>query len=61
MAKKNVIYVFIDASNLWEAQKAKGKFFDYEKLKNFIKEKFNGSSIEVFLLLRLSRRWHERL
>ncbi|MEK7175377.1 MAG: NYN domain-containing protein [Patescibacteria group bacterium] len=42
------IYVFIDASNLWEVQKAKGKFFDYEKLKNFIKEKFNESSIEFF-------------
>ena len=46
--QENSIYVFIDASNLWEAQKAKGKLFDYEKLKNFIKEKFNGSSIEVF-------------
>lgn len=46
--KKNTIFVFIDASNLWEAQKAKGKFFDYEKLRKFIKEKFNGLSIEVF-------------
>ena len=44
----NVIYVFIDASNLWEAQKAKGRFFDYEKLRKFIKEKFSGLSIEVF-------------
>jgi len=48
IAKENRIYVFIDASNLWETQKAKGRFFDYEKLKNFIKEKFNGSSIEFF-------------
>jgi len=40
--------VFIDASNLWEAQKAKGKFFDYEKLKSFLKNKFSGSSIEIF-------------
>ncbi|MFH1956060.1 MAG: NYN domain-containing protein [Patescibacteria group bacterium] len=46
--KENVIYVFIDASNLWEAQKAKGRFFDYEKLRKFIKEKFGGSSIEIF-------------
>ncbi|MFA5359241.1 MAG: alpha/beta fold hydrolase [Patescibacteria group bacterium] len=44
----NVIYVFIDASNLWAAQKAKGKFFDYEKLRKFIKEEFNGVAIEVF-------------
>lgn len=46
--QKNKIYVFIDASNLWEAQKAKGKFFDYEKLREFIKNKFNGLSAEIF-------------
>ena len=34
--QENSIYVFIDASNLWEAQKAKGKLFDYEKLKNCV-------------------------
>ena len=48
MEKKNIIYAFVDASNLWEAQKAKGKFFDYEKLRNFLKNKFSGSSVEVF-------------
>lgn len=42
------MFVFIDASNLWAAQKAKSRFFDYEKLRKFIKEKFNGSSVEVF-------------
>ncbi len=42
------MYVFIDASNLWQAQKAKGKFFDYEKLKIFLKEKFAASEIEIF-------------
>ena len=46
--KENVVYVFIDASNLWQAQKAKGKLFDYEKLKNYIKTKFNGSEINIF-------------
>jgi len=44
----NSVYVFIDVSNLWEAQKAKGKFFDYAKLKSFLKTKFRGSSIEIF-------------
>lgn len=48
MEKQGVIYVFIDASNLWEAQKAKGRFFDYEKLRKFIKEKFSASSINIF-------------
>ncbi|MEA2036414.1 MAG: NYN domain-containing protein [Nanoarchaeota archaeon] len=42
------IYVFIDASNIWEAQKVKGCFFDYRKLKNFIKKKFHADSIKVF-------------
>jgi len=45
---ENTIYVFIDASNLWEAQKAKERFFDYEKLRKFIKERFNGSTINIF-------------
>jgi uncharacterized LabA/DUF88 family protein len=42
------VYIFIDASNLWQAQKAKGKMFDYEKLKAFLKSKFKASEIKVF-------------
>jgi len=42
------VYVFIDASNLWAAQKARGKFLDYEKLVNYIKNKFNTKSVQVF-------------
>lgn len=34
---ENVIYVFIDASNLWEAIKAKGRFLDFEKAIKHIK------------------------
>ena len=45
---KSVVYVFIDASNLWAAQKAKGKSFDYEKLKRHIQEKYEASEIRVF-------------
>ena len=48
MSSQNIIYTFIDASNLWQAQKVKGKFFDYEKLRNFIKERFEGTAIEIF-------------
>lgn len=43
-----IIYAFIDASNLWQAQKAKGKMFDYEKLKSYLKNKFNASEIQIF-------------
>ena len=46
--KENTMYVFIDASNLWAAQKAKGRFFDYAKLKAFLKSRLAGTSIEVF-------------
>ncbi|HEY9585249.1 MAG TPA: NYN domain-containing protein [Candidatus Paceibacterota bacterium] len=46
--KQHMVYVFIDASNLWQAQKAKGKMFDYEKLKAFLKRKFDASEIKVF-------------
>lgn len=46
--KENVVYVFIDASNLWQAQKVKGKLFDFEKLKNFLKNKFTASEIKIF-------------
>jgi len=38
--KNNIIYIFIDASNLWEAQKAKGRFLDYEKTLKFIRDNF---------------------
>jgi len=44
----NRVSIFIDASNLWQAQKAKGKMFDYEKLKRYLKDKFTASEINVF-------------
>lgn len=48
-AKVNTkVHVFIDASNLWEAQKAKGRMFDYEKLKLYLKNKFNASELKIF-------------
>jgi len=42
------IYVFIDASNLWQAQKVKGKMFDFEKLKFYLKEKFDAREFQIF-------------
>jgi uncharacterized LabA/DUF88 family protein len=47
-ATKPVVYVFIDASNIWAAQKVKGKMFDFQKLKNFLKEKYSAGEIKVF-------------
>ncbi|MFA5169800.1 MAG: NYN domain-containing protein [Candidatus Paceibacterota bacterium] len=44
----NIIYVFIDASNLWEAQKSIARFLDYEKTINYINKNHNGREIKVF-------------
>lgn len=47
-SKSKTVCVFIDASNVWEAQKAKGKFFNYEALVVFLKKKFSADQIKVF-------------
>lgn len=46
--KKQIVYVFIDASNLWDAQKSKGRMFDFEKLKKFLKNAHNAGGIQIF-------------
>jgi len=45
---KKTVYIFIDASNLWQAQKAKGTLFDYEKLLHHLKSEFSADTIKVF-------------
>ncbi len=42
------IYVFIDASNLWQAQKSKGRFLDYQQLFEHIKRQFRLNKVKVF-------------
>ncbi len=44
----NTAYVFIDASNIWQAQKAKGMTFDYEKLKSYLRDEHKTKHLEVF-------------
>jgi uncharacterized LabA/DUF88 family protein len=46
--KSNKLYVFIDSSNLWAAQKSKGKLFDYQNLAKYIKDKFKPTELMVF-------------
>lgn len=45
---KNIVYVFIDASNLWQAQKVKGKFFDLAKMKKYLETKYKANELKVF-------------
>jgi uncharacterized LabA/DUF88 family protein len=40
--------IFIDASNIWEAQKAKGRFFDFTKLIAHLKTAHTASNVKVF-------------
>lgn len=46
--KISTVYVFIDASNLWEAFKAKGRFLDFDKTIKHIKEKFDADTVKAF-------------
>lgn len=42
------VAVFIDAANVWEAQKAKGRMFDYEKLQVHFRAKFAPKVVRMF-------------
>lgn len=45
---KKVVYVFIDAANLWEVQKAKAKNLDLLNLKKYLKKKHQATEIKVY-------------
>lgn len=45
---QNNVYVFIDASNVWNAVKAMRKFIEYSKLKNYFENNFNANKVKVF-------------
>lgn len=45
---QNRVYVFIDASNLWAAQKSKRRLLDYSKLQDFISKTHSCSIVKVF-------------
>ena len=40
--------MFIDASNLWEVQKVKRRFFDLAKLKKYIVSTYNSTATQFF-------------
>jgi uncharacterized LabA/DUF88 family protein len=46
--EEHAIYIFIDSSNLWQAQKAKGRLLDFEKVIACVKKKFGGDTIKVY-------------
>jgi uncharacterized LabA/DUF88 family protein len=46
--QQKAVYVFIDASNIWQAQKVKGKMLDYKKLKTFLENKFQPMALHIF-------------
>ncbi len=45
---KNIVYVFIDASNVWEIFKSKKKFLNWEKVIKYINSKFKATSIKIY-------------
>ncbi len=44
----NAIYVFIDASNVWNAVKSAKKFIEYKNLKDYFRKNFNSGKVEIF-------------
>jgi len=45
---ENVVYVFIDAFNVWNAVKSVKKFIEYKKLKTYFIHNFSASKVEIF-------------
>lgn len=45
---KKVVYVFIDASNVWSAVKSKKQFIEYNKLEKYFSKKFNSDDVKLF-------------
>lgn len=48
IVKINSLYVFIDSSNLWAAQKSKQRLLDYNKVLNYIKSNFQPNTLKIF-------------
>lgn len=46
--QREALYVFIDSSNIWAAQKSKGMLLDYKKISKYLKTKFKPASLKVF-------------
>lgn len=46
--QENIIYIFIDASNVWNAVKSVKKFIEYKKLRDYFRKNFNVDKVEVF-------------
>ncbi|MCG2690008.1 NYN domain-containing protein [Candidatus Parcubacteria bacterium] len=44
----NAVYVFIDASNVWNAIKSARKFIEYKNLKTYFQKNFNTNRVEIF-------------
>ena len=44
----NIIYIFIDASNVWNAVKSVKKFIEYKTLKDYFRKNFNADKVEIF-------------
>lgn len=44
----NTVYVFIDASNVWNAVKSVKKFIEYKVLRDYFRKNFNADKVEIF-------------
>jgi len=47
-SERNIVYVFIDASNVWNAVKSVRKLIEYKKLKDYFRKNFNATDVHFF-------------
>lgn len=45
---RDSVAVFVDAANVWEAQKAKGRMFNYEKVRTYLQKRFEPRIVRIF-------------
>lgn len=49
LMKKEIIYAFIDGQNLYESLNRKGVVFSYEKLRGYLRRRFNTAKEVIYL------------
>ena len=48
VSETNIVYVFVDAANLRQGEKTKGRFLDYKKVGTYIAQHYRASAVKIF-------------
>jgi len=59
ITRGNIVYVFIDASNVWNVVKSKRKFIKYSRLKNYFKKNLLLRKLKFFTMTLIQKKGRE--